>query len=109
MKTIEFLKSEINAIVPVSEEKDKKTFTANNKKAKFLRDCILYLEKSPTEFFIKSEIDRMDYKIECIDNGFYGWKCPDNCKNPRAAYNTKAGLAEVKRLKRTLLYLISNS
>lgn len=114
MKTIDDIKQELREIPYTKVEGDeieikkfKKVFNKNNTRAIFLKQCIMYLEKDPSQDFITAEIARLRNKLSLINLGYAGWLMPDNCKTPKTQYESEAGVPLIKQQIKTLSFLLS--
>ncbi len=74
----------------------------------FLRMCKYYLETKPREEFVKSEIDRLNNRIEKIDKGFQYYLSQNKIKDPveaKKVYYAETDYEKITKQLRTLVYI----
>jgi hypothetical protein len=119
MKTIEALESELTNIRKELEEFKK--FNSNyddyvkfeNKKRnriEFISMCKLYIDTSPRESFIKSELNRLEKRLEKLDGGFAFWFKSSGLtdfKQGERIYASEVGIKKIKEQIKTLSFLLN--
>lgn len=74
----------------------------------FLRMCKYYLESNPREAFVKSEINRLNNRIEKIDKGFKYYLSQSKIKDPveaKKVYYAETDYKKITKQLRTLIYI----
>lgn len=117
MKTVSQIKEEINYIVsqfPDMKPKNKellKEWNKAQKRIRWLRSCILYLEHLPSEKFLLDQKLKKQKELDSIDKGFKEWQINTpgmlNFRNAKSQYNSLIGRNKVYNHVNTLEYLLS--
>lgn len=89
----------------IKKGKQRKEF---QKRAVFLKNIKLYLERSPTSSFIKSEIERIENRIELLMNQFFAIHIAYNpSMSPlRRKYEKENDIPKLKMQLKTLRFIL---
>lgn len=111
MKTASDVIQELDSLVrSINRDSSEKEIKSAQGRAVFLRMCLRYLETSPRECYIQSELGNIKRRIELLPTHFSGWqtgKVLTRYKDPYASYCSEMGLSDMKAQVKTLEYLLS--
>lgn len=113
MKTLKQISEEIadteKAILAAREILDTKAERKRTKTLLWLRQVERYLKTGVSEDNLKKQLSGLLFKIQKVEEGYAMWdqNQTQRFKNPRAAYNSEMGLADLLNKKMTLEYLLS--
>lgn len=91
-------------------ERDQKEYKAAQKRIKFLRTCLRYIESEPRYEFVEKELTTMNKRVDAIDAGYGNWlSCqPDGkYKNMLSGYRKEMGRASAITQIKTLKYILN--
>lgn len=77
----------------------------------FLRMCKYYLETNPKPTFIKSEIERLENRVEKIEAGFQRYLKDSKVKDPvlaKKVYYAETDYKKIRKQLNTLTYIYSD-
>jgi hypothetical protein len=112
MKRISTLEKERDSILATTKNDYEKPsrYKAAVKRLKYLNDCIKYLQSSPDKEFLVKEIQRLEKRIQLINDSFNAWvpvKDYENEKAKQTDYNKMHHVKDLKTHLKTLNYLLS--
>lgn len=109
MRTLEQLKEEKARII--SSQSYGEPFDKAQKRVKWLSDCILYLESSPSEEFLIKKRDQKQKELDFIDKSFVEWQVNTpgmlRAQNAKSIYNKIMGRQNVSDHLNALEYILS--
>ena len=120
MKTLTQLNDELRSIPYIKIEGDEilqqrqqKEFNKNNKRAAFLKICIMYMERNPAQSVLEKDLARLQNKLYLINQGC-NIPATEKPTKERSAFDTKsikryndeAGVPLIKQQIKTLSFLL---
>lgn len=83
------------------------------KRIEFLRECMLYIEKEPSEEYLKAEQEKLNRRLRLINEGFTGYQKHNyvelsslDHKQQQAIYHKVMQTKKHKRHLETIIYLL---
>jgi hypothetical protein len=108
MITLREVKEEIRIITSTDTTDMKKgKVTAMNKRLQFLNSMQLYLEKNPSEKFVKAELERMKKRLLLLNKGFV-CDAGKMDKEAKKVYDKSVNISGIRTQIKTLNYLLKN-
>jgi hypothetical protein len=110
MKNLQEIKAELHELLGVKQyEKTPHELNKIRKRIQFLNLCVKYLESSPDEKFLNSEVKRLSHRLKRIDEEYKYFTPPMGLKEreARAFYNKEFGVTHINQQLKTLNFLLA--
>lgn len=123
MLTTKIIQEEINSLISRGDEirrigfdkieDGQKEYDKAERRVKFLKSCLFYLEKSPTEKFITQQLEKLMSKRFKIMDGFRDWleyqpKNLDKADSEwKAEYNSQMETTKLNKQVKLLKFILS--
>ena len=110
MKTVSEINQEINDITrSLNKDSSEKEVKSAKARVTFLRMCLRYVETSPREESLKSQLAEINRRIELLPTHYEGWKTGKVLtayKDPYKTYCSQMELSSMNAQIETLQYIL---
>lgn len=96
-----------------NNQTDDKDYRAMQRRIKFLKSCLFYLQENPREEFMKEQLEKLRKKLYRIMNGYNEWykyRQKDDNKSLtqlQSEYNSQMGTSHINNQIKTIEFILA--